>query len=231
MATKWDELEARLGITFRNASLLRQAFTHSSYRNEHRGDVEDNERLEFLGDAVLELLVSEFLFRAYPRFPEGELTRMRAAIVCEPSLVRFATALGLDQYIRLGRGEEMSGGRRRPSLLADVYEALIGAIFLDQGLEAAREFLQRMMFPALQREQAPILDDYKTMLQEHVQKVGLGPLTYRITDERGPAHHREFVAQVWIGGQAYGEGSGRSKKEAEQHAAREALMKLTALPS
>ncbi|MDI3327125.1 MAG: ribonuclease III [Alicyclobacillaceae bacterium] len=228
MATKWDELADRLGVAFRDRNLLKQAFTHSSYRNEHRGDTQDNERLEFLGDAVLELLVSEFLFRSYPHMPEGELTRMRAAIVCEPSLVRFASALGLEQYIRLGRGEEMSGGRRRPSLLADVYEALIGAIYLDQGLDAARAFLERFMFPALQKEQAPILDDYKTMLQEHVQKVGLGPLTYRIIDERGPAHHKEFVAQVWVGGQPYGEGSGRSKKEAEQHAAREALLKLTA---
>ncbi|MBX6394838.1 MAG: ribonuclease III [Alicyclobacillaceae bacterium] len=228
MATKWDELAERLGISFRDRTLLKQAFTHSSYRNEHRGDTQDNERLEFLGDAVLELLVSEFLFRSYPQMPEGELTRMRAAIVCEPSLVRFATALGLEQYVRLGRGEEMSGGRRRPSLLADVYEALIGAIYLDQGLDAARGFLERFMFPALQQEQAPILDDYKTMLQEYVQKVGLGPLAYRIIDERGPAHHKEFVAQVWVGGQPYGEGSGRSKKEAEQHAAREALLKLTA---
>ncbi|HEU4963055.1 MAG TPA: ribonuclease III [Bacilli bacterium] len=227
MAGQFDNLLSDLSISFENRKLLKQAFTHASYRNEHRTEVgQDNERLEFLGDAVLELLVSEYLYLKYTKMPEGELTRLRAAIVCEPSLVRFATKLEFDKYVRLGRGEEISGGRKRPALLADVFEAFIGAYYLDQGLQAARDFLNRFIVPDIQDINTPLLSDYKTMLQELVQREGLGVLTYTILEERGPAHNREFVAQVQLDSQPKGEGIGRSKKEAEQHAAHKTMMML-----
>jgi ribonuclease III len=227
MAGKFDVLMRGIGVTFYNINLLKQAFTHASYRNEHRGEaMQDNERLEFLGDAVLELLISEYLYKRYPHLPEGELTRMRAAIVCEPSLVRFATKLSFDKYVRLGKGEELSGGRKRPALLADVFEAFMGALYLDQGLEAVKGFLDTHILPDIDNVHV-LLADYKTMLQELVQRDGIGPLAYRILEERGPAHHREFVAQVLIGGNPYGEGIGRSKKEAEQRAAQATIAMLT----
>ncbi|MCX7568457.1 ribonuclease III [Tumebacillus sp. DT12] len=227
MMGQFEKLLSNLDIKFENRKLLKQAFTHASYRNEHRTEAgQDNERLEFLGDAVLELLVSEYLFLKYPKMPEGELTRLRAAIVCEPSLVRFATKLEFDKYIRLGRGEEISGGRKRPALLADVFEAFVGAFYLDQGLMAVKDFLHRFVVSELQDVNAPLLSDYKTMLQEHVQREGLGALVYQILEERGPAHNREFVARVMLDQKPMGEGSGRSKKEAEQHAARMTMMML-----
>jgi ribonuclease-3 len=224
---QFEKLLSDLGIQFHNRKLLKQAFTHASYRNEHRTEIgQDNERLEFLGDAVLELLVSEYLFLKFTKMPEGELTRLRATIVCEPSLVRFATKLNFDKYIRLGRGEEISGGRKRPALLADVFEAFVGAYYLDQGLPAVKEFLHRFVVSELQDVNAPLLTDYKTMLQEHVQREGLGALAYHILEERGPAHNREFVAQVLLDHKPMGEGMGRSKKEAEQHAAQMTMMML-----
>ncbi|MGZ4123358.1 MAG: ribonuclease III [Tumebacillaceae bacterium] len=217
MVATFDKLLADLDIHFENRKLLKQAFTHASYRNEHRAEAgQDNERLEFLGDAVLQLIVSEYLFQKYPKMPEGELTRLRAAIVCEPSFVRFALKLSFDKYVRLGRGEEISGGRKRPALLADVFEAFVGAYYLDQGLAAAKDFLQRFIVPEIH---TPLLTDYKTMLQELVQREGLGALSYEILEERGPAHSREFVAQAMLDSKPMGEGAGRSKKEAEQHAA------------
>ncbi|KEO81924.1 ribonuclease III [Tumebacillus flagellatus] len=227
MVIQFEKLLSDLGIQFQNRKLLKQAFTHASYRNEHRTEIgQDNERLEFLGDAVLELLVSEYLFLKFPKMPEGELTRLRATIVCEPSLVRFATKLNFDKYIRLGRGEEISGGRKRPALLADVFEAFVGAYYLDQGLQPVKEFLHRFVVSELQDVNAPLLTDYKTMLQEHVQREGLGALSYQILEERGPAHNREFVAQVLLDYRPMGEGTGRSKKEAEQHAAQMTMMML-----
>lgn len=227
MVIQFEKLLSDLGIQFHNRKLLKQAFTHASYRNEHRTEIgQDNERLEFLGDAVLELLVSEYLFLKFTKMPEGELTRLRATIVCEPSLVRFATKLNFDKYIRLGRGEEISGGRKRPALLADVFEAFVGAYYLDQGLPAVKEFLHRFVVSELQDVNAPLLTDYKTMLQEHVQREGLGALAYHILEERGPAHNREFVAQVLLDHKPMGEGMGRSKKEAEQHAAQMTMMML-----
>jgi ribonuclease III len=227
VVSSFEKLLVSLGISFENRKLLKQAFTHASYRNEHRTEVgQDNERLEFLGDAVLELLISEYLFAKYSKMPEGELTRLRAAIVCEPSLVRFATKLEFDKYIRLGRGEEISGGRKRPALLADVFEAFVGAYYLDQGLEAVRDFLARFVVTEIQSVDAPLLIDYKTMLQELVQREGLGSLIYQILEERGPAHNREFVARVMLDTKPMGEGVGRSKKEAEQHAAQMTMMML-----
>ncbi|TVY08816.1 ribonuclease III [Paenibacillus cremeus] len=220
-------LQAELHLPFRNSDLLRQAFTHSSYVNEHRiGHFKDNERLEFLGDAVLELTVSEYLFDKYPDRPEGELTKLRASIVCEPSLVGFAEQLEFGSYVLLGKGEELTGGRTRPALLADVFESFIGALYLDQGLEVVRSFLQKHMFPFLPTQGKLLTADYKTFLQEHTQQHNMGPIEYKIVDERGPAHEREFVAEVYIHEHLLGRGSGRSKKEAEQHAAEEALATL-----
>ncbi len=228
--TKWDDLQANLGVQFSSQVLLKQAFTHASYRNEHRKpQLKDNERLEFLGDAVLELVVSEYLYRTKATLPEGELTRLRASIVCEPSLVQFARRLNFDRYIRLGRGEERSGGRHRPALLADVFEAFIGALYLDQGLAAVQSFMDVHFFPYLNEYAAGF--DYKTALQEWVQQHGAGrELRYITVEERGPAHAREFVVQVWIGTDIMGHGMGRSKKEAEQKAAGQALEQLRRPP-
>ncbi|MFC5471955.1 ribonuclease III [Cohnella suwonensis] len=224
MKEGFQRLQEKVQVRFRNPALLKQAFTHTSYVNEQRGaKIADNERLEFLGDAVLQLTVSEYLYRVYPERPEGELTRLRASIVCEPSLVRFAEALEFGQIVLLGKGEEQTGGRTRPSLLADAFEAFLGALYLDQGLEAVRLFLERHLFGLLpDNGQAP-LKDYKTELQEKAQQTSIGALDYSIVEERGPAHDREFVAVVALGNRQLGTGTGRSKKEAEQQAASRAL--------
>jgi ribonuclease-3 len=224
-------LQADLGIEFREPKLLKQAFTHSSYVNEQRSaDIRDNERLEFLGDAVLQLTVSEYLYNTYPDRPEGELTRHRAAIVCEPSLVQFAERLDFGSCVFLGKGEELTGGRSRPALLADVFESFVGALYLDQGLGAVRSFLQTHLFPYLSRDTMVLSGDYKTKLQEYTQQRGMGTVEYRIVEERGPAHDREFVSEVWMDDQKLGSGLGRSKKDAEQRAASQALAKLTSAP-
>jgi len=221
------QLQSALNITFRKPELLRQAFTHSSYVNEHRvGNYKDNERLEFLGDAVLELTVSEYLFDTYPERSEGELTKLRASIVCEPSLVGFAEELDFGAYVLLGKGEELTGGRTRPALLADVFESFIGALYLDQGLDVVKTFLRKHLFPNLPHQGKLLTVDFKTHLQEYTQQHNMGALEYRIVDERGPAHEREFVAQVMVNETLLGQGSGRSKKEAEQHAAAQALEAL-----
>jgi len=226
----WESLEELLGVRFCNRDLLAQAMTHKSYVNEMRArgqEMPDNERLEFLGDAVLELAVSEFLFRAFPEMSEGEMTKMRAAIVCEPTLVTLAEALRFGEFIRLGRGEEMTGGRARPSLLADAFEAVVGALYLDQGYDAVVALLERLIFPRVRNGEFLQNNDFKSQLQEEVQRRNLGPLQYNIAEERGPAHHREFVAEVFLGNRLLGVGQGRSKKEAEQQAAAQALQKLS----
>ncbi|MBP3964550.1 ribonuclease III [Paenibacillus lignilyticus] len=224
---KFDELQQRLQLHFRTIRLLRQAFTHTSYVNEHRQTaMEHNERLEFLGDAILQLTVSEFLYKTFPERPEGQLTRMRASIVCEPSLARFADLLELGSHVLLGRGEEQLGGRQRPALLADLFEAFVGAIYLDQGLDAVRTFLTAHMFPHIDSDGGLLVKDFKSNLQEKAQHAGMGPIEYRIVEERGPAHDREFIVEVYIGDTGYGSGTGRTKKEAEQQAAAEAWRKL-----
>jgi ribonuclease-3 len=221
------QLQQQLDIQFHNKLLLKQAFTHASYVNEHRfSQHHDNERLEFLGDAVLELTVSEYLYNLFPTRPEGELTKLRAAIVCEPSLVKFAVTLEFGQYVLLGKGEELTGGRTRPALLADVFEAFIGALYLDQGIEAARKFLDIYVFPQVSASGKQQMSDYKTELQELTQQHNMGLIEYRIVEERGPAHEREFVSEVYMGNECLGSGSGRSKKEAEQQAAAVALGRL-----
>jgi ribonuclease-3 len=195
--------------------------------NEHRKKPhEDNERLEFLGDAVLELTVSQYLFQKYPTMSEGELTKLRAAIVCEPSLVRFANELSFGNLVLLGKGEEMTGGRERPALLADVFEAFIGALYLDQGLDTVWGFLKEIVYPKINEGAFSHVMDYKSQLQELIQRDGSGNIEYQILQEKGPAHNREFVSRVTLNNVALGLGSGKSKKEAEQQAAAEALKKL-----
>jgi len=223
----FQQLQKTIDVQFKNEKLLKQAFTHSSYVNEHRGKpFQDNERLEFLGDAVLELTVSQFLYIHFPKMSEGEMTKLRAAIVCEPSLVRFAEHLEFGKLVLLGKGEEMTGGRRRPALLADVFEAFIGALYLDQGLDIVNTFLHKFVFPSVDRGEFTKVTDYKSQLQEFVQRINLGEISYRIVEEKGPAHNREFVSEVLLNGNSMGSGMGRSKKEAEQHAAAVALEKL-----
>lgn len=225
------KLQAELGIAFREPHLLKQAFTHSSYVNEQRSaGAQDNERLEFLGDAVLQLTVSEYLFRTYPDRPEGELTKHRASIVCEPSLVQFAERLDFGSCVFLGKGEELTGGRMRPALLADVFESFVGALYLDQGLEVVKSFLHKHMFPYLAKDAMLQAGDFKTKLQEFTQQRGLGTVEYRIVEERGPAHDREFVSEVWLDERMLGTGSGRSKKDSEQQAASQALARFHAMP-
>ncbi|MDQ0217110.1 ribonuclease III [Peribacillus cavernae] len=224
MEHKFRQFQEKTGFQFRNEKLLKQAFTHSSYVNEHRRKPnEDNERLEFLGDAVLELTISNFLFSKYPMMSEGELTKLRAAIVCEPSLVFFANSLSFGELVLLGKGEEMTGGRERPALLADVFEAFIGALYLDLGLETVLQFLENVVFPKINEGAFSHVMDYKSQLQELVQRNGVGVLEYRVLQEKGPAHNREFVLIVSLDGKIMGTGTGKSKKEAEQLAARHAL--------
>ncbi|MBQ9393612.1 MAG: ribonuclease III [Oscillospiraceae bacterium] len=221
-------LEQRLGYTFRRKALLQGAMIHSSYANEHRGTgVESNERLEFLGDAVLGLVAGEYLFRRHGDAPEGELTRLRAALVCEGSLHEVAQTLGLGAYLKLGRGEESGGGRTRPSILADAVESVFAAVYLDGGMEAARELIHRVL---LCRENDAAVEqrrlDYKTALQERVQRKPGQTLQYEMVDAVGPDHDKTFTFRVLLNGVSIGEGAGRSKKDAEQAAACAALEQL-----
>jgi ribonuclease-3 len=219
-------LMERFTLPVNNLKLMQEAFTHASYVNEHRIHMNvHNERLEFLGDAVLELCVSEYLFEHFPQRSEGELTRMRAAIVCEPALQRYAIALKLGDFVRLGRGEEQTGGRQRPSLLADLFEAFVGAMYLDMGIAVVQQFLRGHIIPLIDFD-GMITIDYKSQLQEFLQQTSRISLEYRIADERGPAHDREFWAEVYLEERCLGRGSGRSKKEAEQRAAAQALRLL-----
>lgn len=224
---QFNELQKQLNISFQNKLLLYQAFTHSSYVNEHRRKLfTDNERLEFLGDAVLELSVSKYLFEKYPTMSEGELTKLRASIVCEPSLVIFANELNFGHYVLLGKGEELTGGRERPALLADVFEAFIGALYLDQDLDTVVTFLARVVFPKVDVGAFSQAMDFKSQLQEMIQQANSGSLNYEIIDERGPAHNRTFVSSVLLNGQELGVGRGKSKKEAEQQAAQRAMVAI-----
>lgn len=220
-------LKNRLQLECLDEDLLLQALTHSSYIYENRQNgIENNQRLEFLGDAVLDLAVSDFLFRKYPDSDEGELTKLRAALVCEPSLARTAKSLKLGYCLRMGKGEERSGGRERPSILADAFEALLGAIYLDQGLAKASEMTLEFLDPLIKDVLEGRLDsDYKTELQEIVQQLGSEQVQYTIIREEGPDHNKIFTAGVIYKGELAGTGSGRSKKEAEQQAAKAALRK------
>ncbi|MBQ3497225.1 MAG: ribonuclease III [Oscillospiraceae bacterium] len=218
-------LEEKLGYTFRDRALLREALCHSSYANEHRGEgVCSNERLEFLGDSVLGFVAAETLFARHASLPEGDLTRIRAALVCEQSLHEVARELGLGRYLKLGHGEEAGGGRTRASILADATEAVFAAVYLDGGIDAARTLIRRVL---LDREHESAVEkkrrDYKTELQEHVQKKPDRKLTYRLAGESGPDHKKTFTVEVLLNGEVIGLGEGHSKKEAEQMAARCAM--------
>ena len=218
-----NEFQSKIGYTFKNRHLLEQALTHSSYANEkHMKKHSDNERLEFLGDAVLEIVSSEFLFINYPQKPEGELTKLRASIVCEPTLALCTKPLDLGKYLRLGRGEDHTGGRKRKSILSDALEAVIGAIYLDGGFTNAKEFIHR--FVLTDQEDKKLFYDSKTILQEIVQANKAGNITYELVGEEGPDHNKTFEVRVRIGGQPYGSGKGRSKKAAEQKAAYQAII-------
>lgn len=227
MKNNFKSLQDRLSICFENDKYLRQAFTHSSYVNENKKNrLQDNERLEFLGDAVLELTVSDYLFKSFPNIAEGELTKLRSAIVCESSLVELAESLNFGDYILLGKGEELSGGRQRPALLEDVFESFIGALYLDKGIESVRDFLDRFVFPKIDNGFYNQKQDYKSKLQEHIQQNSSADIIYQIVDEQGPAHDVEFRTEVIVDNKVLGKGSGKSKKESEQKAARQALEKL-----
>lgn len=218
------ELEEKIGYRFRDRELLRRSMCHSSYANErHMGRLMSNERLEFLGDAVLELATSEFLYKEYPQMPEGDATKMRASIVCEQSLAFCAEAIPLGMYILLGRGEDLSGGRLRPSITSDAMEALIGAIYLDGGFTNAKEFILRFILNDLEHKK--LFFDSKTILQERVQAHSGEKLRYELVREEGPDHRKSFVVRALLGEQVIGEGSGRTKKAAEQAAAYYALTK------
>ena len=224
------ELEKKLNYTFRDPGLLGEALSHSSYANEHRSaGLRSNERLEFLGDSVLGFVTAEFLFLQHPDLPEGDLTRIRAALVCEQSLDEVARKLDLGRYLKLGRGEEAGGGRERTSILADATEAVFAAVYLDGGIGAASTLIHRVLLDA---EKEEVVEerrrDYKTALQELVQRQADQVLTYRMIGEEGPDHDKTFLAEVLLNGTQVGTGSGHSKKEAEQSAAKAALRKLEA---
>ena len=223
-----SELEAGLGYTFRDKSILENALTHSSYANENRErGLHDNERLEFLGDSILGFVVADYLYRSFPDKPEGELTRIRAALVCEESLHEVAQSLHLGDFLMLGKGEESGGGRRRPSILADAVEAVLAAVYLDGGIDKVRALIHRIL---LEKEQEQEVEnrrrDCKTELQELVQRKPNQVLHYEPVSESGPDHAKVFAVAVTLNGQVIGLGSGHSKKEAEQSAARAALEQM-----
>ncbi len=219
------ELEQKTGYEFQNKKLLFQAMTHSSYANEHHMDKSRcNERLEFLGDAVLEVVSSDFLFHKYKKLPEGDLTKMRASIVCEPTLALCAGDLSLGDYLLLGKGEEATGGRERNSVVSDAMEALIGAIYLDGGFASAKEFISRFILNDIEHKQ--LFFDSKTILQEMVQAMGENPLSYELIREEGPDHNKIFEARALIGEEEVGRGTGRTKKAAESMAAYRGILKL-----
>ncbi len=225
MKKKLKELEQRIGYTFQDQKLLEHSMRHSSYANEkHMKKTECNERLEFLGDAVLELVSSEFLFFENPDMPEGELTRTRASMVCEPSLAFCARELKLGDYLLLGKGEEHTGGRFRDSITSDALEALIGAIYLDGGFANAKEFILRFVLNDLENKK--LFYDSKTILQELVQGELGETVSYKLLKEEGPDHNKSFFVAVYIGETVYGEGQGRTKKAAEQQAAYQAILEL-----
>ncbi|MDD2956045.1 MAG: ribonuclease III [Oscillospiraceae bacterium] len=217
------ELEQVIGYRFQQEKYLRNALTHSSYANEVKKNLQSNERQEFLGDAVLSIIVSDYLFRHYSHLPEGELTKLRASLVCEKALCQFARQISLGSYLMLGRGEENTGGRERSSILADAFEALIAAIYLDGGMEPAGEFVMGFVKDVIEDHGKVTFQDYKTMLQEIIQQNPEEHVSYALVEETGPDHDKRFVVEVRLNSNVIGRGEGRSKKNAEQMAAKEAL--------
>lgn len=222
--SKLQELQKVIQYQFQQPELLQQALTHSSFANEKHRKQGDNERLEFLGDAVLELVSSEFLFQKYPKKPEGELTKIRASIVCEQTLALCTQQLQLGKYLYLGKGEDQTGGRNRKSILSDALEAVIGAIYLDGGFEEARTFVHRFILIDIEHKQ--LFHDCKTILQELVQGTYKQELRYELLAEEGPDHDKQFTVEARMGEQVIGRGTGHTKKDAQQQAAYQALIKL-----
>lgn len=225
-----EELEKIAGYCFKNKKNLLLALTHSSYANEKRNEgLSSNERLEFLGDAVLNIVISDYIYKNRPKLSEGEMSKTRASIVCESALMKCAENIKLGSFIMLGRGEENTGGRQRASILSDAFEALIGAIYIDGGLEEASKFIFKAMEELISHmDKSEVFIDYKTNLQEVIQKDGEEKISYQILEEKGPDHNKEFIVQLTVGDKVMGSGSGKSKKEAEQNAAKAALAKLKA---
>src|SRR5690554_1017403 len=221
------ELSKVLAYDFKDKDLIKTAITHTSFANEARGRVDHNERLEFLGDSVLSLSVSEFIYKTYPKLPEGSMTKLRAGVVSEFTLAKIAKSIGLGKYLRLGKGEQINGGRHRDSILADAFEAIIAAIYLDGGLEPAKEFVIRQLADSIKNlSKSDGSWDSKTLLQELLQVSNKADIRYEIIAEDGPDHNKSFTAQISNNGKIIGTGQGKSKKEAEQMAAYNALKKI-----
>lgn len=218
------DLQKKIGYQFKNPALLNEALTHSSYANEHKSQhIKYNERLEFLGDSVLSIVVSDYIYKNCPELPEGELTKLRASLVCEKSLYEFAKKIDLGKYLILSKGERHNGGADRPSILSDAFEALIAAIYIDGGIAPASKHILNFVIPAIKNSKKKKINDYKTTLQEIIQKNPGEKLEYVLVKESGPDHNKHFVVEVHLNSNVIGKGGGRSKKEAEQQAAREAL--------
>lgn len=219
-----ESLEKRLDYKFNNVSLLKNALVHSSYANEVRGETRSNERLEFLGDSILSVIVAEHLFNKYPNMPEGELTKLRASLVCEKSLCAFSRELGIGEYLLLGKGEDKNGGRERDSILADAFEAVLASIYIDGGMVAAKKHIFNTVLRDLEHHtDEDSFKDYKTVLQEIIQRNPEESVTYILIDEKGPDHDKTFTVEVHLNSNVIGRGTGKSKKQAEQMAACQAL--------
>ena len=218
-----ETFEKNLRYTFKDKKILENALTHSSYANEVRNGVTSNERLEFLGDSVLSIIVSEYLFSKFSQFPEGELTKIRASLVCEKSLCGFSRELDMGKFLRLGKGEEKGGGRERDSILADAFEAVLAAMYLDGGMDVAKKHVMRFIIPELEHTEDEVFKDYKTALQEIIQRNPEESVSYFLTGESGPDHDKIFEVEVRLNSNVIGKGKGKSKKRAEQMAAKQAL--------
>ncbi|EOD01236.1 ribonuclease III [Caldisalinibacter kiritimatiensis] len=225
---KISKIQKSIKYTFNDSDILIRALTHSSFANEHKDlNIKYNERLEFLGDSVLSIVVSDYIFDKYPNYPEGELSKLRATVVCETVLATVAKKLSLGEYLLLGKGEEVTGGRERVSILADALEALIASIYLDGGLECTRKFVLDNLSIFIEKAvEGNLITDYKTQLQEFLQRTTKEEIKYKVIKEEGPDHNKKFYVQVSVGNNVLGKGSGKSKKIAEQNAAKEALEKL-----
>ena len=221
-------LKEKFDISFKNEALLMEAMTHSSYANEHK-EMKGiyNERIEFLGDAVLELTISDWLFRQFPHFQEGQLTKLRAQIVCEDSLSLLAKECSLNKYLLLGKGETLSGGREKPAILCDVFEAFIGALYLDKGVNEIQRFLNLVVIPKIKNGRYELITDFKTELQEYLQQNGTVHIRYELVKEEGPSHDKIFTVQLIVDGKKYKTASGKTKKAAEQMAAKLTMEELT----
>lgn len=221
-------LKEKFDISFNNEALLMEAMTHSSYTNEHK-EMKGiyNERIEFLGDAVLELTISDWLFQQFPHFQEGQLTKLRAQIVCEDSLSLLAKECSLNEYLLLGKGETLSGGREKPAILCDVFEAFIGALYLDKGVNEVQRFLNLVVIPKIKNGRYELITDFKTELQEYLQQNGPVHIRYELVKEEGPSHDKTFTVQLIVDGKKYKTASGKTKKAAEQMAAKLTMEELT----